>query len=68
MDERTMAIEAEINGLKLLLTGTDYKALKHADGILTDAEYEETKKLRQSYRDKINELEKELEDLKSKED
>ena len=32
MDERKKAIESEIAGLKQLLTGTDYKALKFAEG------------------------------------
>ena len=29
-------MEAEIRGLQQLLAATDYKALKHADGALTD--------------------------------
>lgn len=60
MDERRTAIESEIAGLKQILAGTDYKALKHADGALSEAEYEETKQFRQSLRDRINELEAEL--------
>lgn len=53
-------IMAEIAGLKQILTNTDYKCMKHADGALTDAEYEETRLHRQSLRDQINELEAEL--------
>ncbi|MFR2694334.1 MAG: hypothetical protein ACLTBV_30810 [Enterocloster bolteae] len=36
-------MEAEIRGLQQLLAATDYKALKHADGALTDEEYEPTR-------------------------
>lgn len=54
-------IQAEINAFKLLLNQTDYKSLKHADGALTDEQYEETRLQRQSYRDAINELEEEQE-------
>lgn len=54
-------IEAEIRGLQQLLTATDYKALKHADGVISDEEYEETRQLRIDYRQKINDLEAELE-------
>ena len=49
--------ESEIECYKQLLSQTDYIALKHLDGALTDAEYEETKVLRALYRSKINELE-----------
>lgn len=53
-------IEAEIRGLQQLLTATDYKALKHADGVISDEEYEETRQLRINYRQQINDLEAEL--------
>mgnify|MGYP001083539025 CR=1 FL=1 len=36
-------MEAEIRGLQQLLAATDYKALKHADGALTDEESEPTR-------------------------
>lgn len=54
-------IEAEIRGLQQLLTATDYKALKHADGVISDEEYEETRQLRIDYRRQINDLEAEFE-------
>lgn len=50
--------EQEIQRLKDLLSSTDYKAIKYAEGLFTEEEYAETKALRQSWRDKINELEK----------
>lgn len=54
-------IENEINVCVQLLTNTDYKALKHADGAITDEEYATTKAERQEWRDRINELQKQLE-------
>lgn len=50
--------EKEIAELKAKLASTDYKAIKYAEGILTDAEYAETKAERQNWRNRINELEK----------
>ena len=47
-------MEAEIRGLQQLLAATDYKALKHADGALTDEEYEPTRAQRAEYRKQIN--------------
>ena len=38
-----------------MLTETDYKAIKYAEGWISEEEYTYTKSLRQSYRDKINE-------------
>ena len=60
-------IESEIRGLQQLLASTDYKALKHADGVLTDEEYEETRQLRIDYRKQINDLETELVELETAE-
>ena len=68
MDNRAMEIQSEIAGLKQILAATDYKALKHADGALSDEDYAETKVQRQELRDKINELEAELAEVTSKED
>lgn len=65
METRITAIESEIRALKQILTQSDYKALKHADGALTDEEYESTRLERQELRDKINALEWELEGIKA---
>ena len=62
-DERIEFITGEINAYKQLLINTDYKALKHADGVLSDEEYAETLELRESYREKINMYEEELQKL-----
>ena len=58
--ERIDTINAEITALKSLLTDTDYKALKHADGVMSDEEYEPICQQRKEWRDKINALETEL--------
>ena len=62
-EERISVIEGEINALKQLLANTDYKALKYAEGLITDEEYKETLELRKSYREKINKYEEELKEL-----
>ena len=63
MVDRKRAIESEIAGLKQILTSTDYKALKFAEGQISATDYKETKQQRQALRDKINELEAELETI-----
>ena len=60
-------IEGEIRGLQQLLAATDYKALKHADGALTDAEYESTRAQRAEYREKISELQEAIETIETTE-
>ena len=62
--ERVCEIRNKIVEFKTLLSQSDYKALKHADGALTDEEYKETRLKRAKFREKINELEAELESLK----
>ena len=59
--ENAKDIQGEINALKQLLTNTDYIAIKHSEGEISDADYEETRDLRRSYRERINELEGEIE-------
>lgn len=53
-------VRNKINLLKLYLKRTDYKAIKYAEGELTESEYAETKAMRKSWRNEINELEKKL--------
>ena len=43
--------------LKALLQETDYQAIKYAEGFISEADYLPIKQVRQSYRNKINELE-----------
>jgi murein L,D-transpeptidase YcbB/YkuD len=54
--------KARVNGLKQALAGTDYKALKASEGIISADEYAPTKTQRQAWRDEINELETAIEE------
>jgi hypothetical protein len=56
-------IYGEINGLKQALEISDYKAIKYAEGLIAEEDYQPIKDKRQKIRDRINELEKELESL-----
>ena len=47
----------EIQQLKKLLSDSDYKAIKYAEGQISEDEYSEIKSERQGYRDRINYLE-----------
>lgn len=53
-------IRGEINAYKQLLTNTDYVSHKHADGELTDEQYEETRAQREAWRQAIRDLQAEL--------
>ena len=46
----------EITQLKKQLSDTDYKAIKYAEGQISEEEYSEIKSERQGYRDRINYL------------
>lgn len=48
---------AEIRTLKRSLAETDYKAIKYAEGVMTDEDYQATGIQRQAWRRRINELE-----------
>lgn len=50
-------IQSEIVALKSLLSNTDYKALKFAEGQITLEDYNIIRIQRQLWRDRINELE-----------
>ena len=54
---------AEIQTLKQSLAETDYKAIKYAEGVLTDEDYQATGIQRQAWRRRINELEATIADL-----
>jgi len=47
--------------LKAQLSQTDYKAIKHSEGLISDEDYAPIKAERQAIRDRINALEAELE-------
>ena len=47
----------KIFDLKIKLKQTDYKAIKYAEGLITEEEYAPIKAQRQEWRDEINQLE-----------
>lgn len=61
MDATREEIIGEINAMKQLLANTDYKAIKYAEGEISEEEYAQTKADRQSWRSRIGELEGALE-------
>ena len=52
-----------ISELKMLLNESDYKAIKYAEGLIPESEYEPIKSERQKYREEINQLESEIAEL-----
>lgn len=46
-----------IERLKDSLYATDYKAIKHSEGLISDEDYQDIKDARQSIRDEINRIE-----------
>ena len=55
--------QAEIIELKKYLSDTDYKAIKYAEGEITESDYQEVKSQRHDARVRINELESLIEEL-----
>ena len=58
--DNRQVVKREISELKRKLSDTDYKAIKYAEGFLTEEEYKETKAQRQMWRDRVNELESKI--------
>ena len=58
--EQRQSVLDEIDNLKRQLAETDYMAIKHSEGWISDEDYASVKALRQSYRDSINALESTL--------
>ena len=54
-----ITVDEQIALLKQNLADTDYKAIKYAEGLISEQDYAETKALRQQWRDEINRLERE---------
>ena len=57
--------QSEIVELKKYLCDTDYKAIKFAEGELSESDYHEVKSQRHDARARINELESLIEELKN---
>lgn len=55
-----------INELKIKLSQTDYKAIKYAEGLISEEDYMYIKNDRQIWRKQINEYEKLIKELESK--
>ena len=53
-------IRNKIHFYKLQLESTDYKALKYAEGVISESEYAVIKTQRQEWRNEINKLEEQL--------
>lgn len=60
--EEREALLSERRGYEQLLAASDYKAIKHSEGLISDDEYAPIKTERQSLRDKINEIDGKLKD------
>lgn len=56
----------EIESLKQQLTDTDYQAIKYAEGQISEEKYSPIREERQAWRDRINELEIEIESEEQK--
>ena len=61
--EKQEKILMQISELKQLLTQSDYKALKFAEGWITTEQYTDVLNQRQAWRDEINSLTERLEQL-----
>lgn len=59
VDSTTLKI-LEIEKLKNELSDTDYQAIKHSEGQISELDYAPIKEQRQLWRNRINELEEEL--------
>lgn len=57
MEAMQPPVSMQIEMLKMELASTDYKAIKYAEGWLTEEEYAPIKAARQAIRDEINRLE-----------
>ena len=62
MESHQPSVSQRIEDLKSQLEATDYKAIKYAEGWLTDEEYAPIKAERQAIRDEINRLESQKEE------
>lgn len=62
--DKIIELYANIRVLIYKLSSTDYKAIKFAEGELTEAEYAPTREERRKWRAEINALEAEINALK----
>lgn len=60
LDENKEEKLQEIEMLKKRLADTDYQAIKHSEGLISEEDYAPMKEQRQAWRNQINELEGEV--------
>lgn len=56
-NKQKLQIKSRIQELKQNLANTDYQAIKYAEGMISENDYQPIKAQRQAWRDEINELE-----------
>ena len=61
----TYPLKQRINELKRKLSATDYKAIKYAEGLISEADYAPIKAEREGYRAEINSLEMQIAEIKN---
>ena len=61
----TYPLRQRINELKRKLSATDYKAIKYAEGLISEADYAPIKAEREGYRAEINSLEMQIAEIKN---
>ena len=61
-------LNLEISNLKNQLKASDYKAIKHSEGLISDDDYLTTKAERQAIRNRINDLQAQLPEAKAEYD
>ena len=61
----TYPYQQKINELKKKLRDTDYKAIKYAEGLISEEEYAPIKAERESYRVQIREAEAKIAELRA---
>jgi hypothetical protein len=61
----TYPYRQKINELKRKLSATDYKAIKYAEGLISEEDYAPIKAERESYRVQIRENEAKIAELKT---
>lgn len=64
LQSRIFKLQIRIGDLKNNLRNTDYKAIKYAEGELSEEEYAETLAQRRAWRAEINALEEEIKAIK----
>ena len=64
LNKKIARIEFKISEFKNKLAATDFKAIKYFEGYYTEEEYASIKSERQGWRNEINSLEEELNQLK----